>query len=396
MTVVEIDLSDPESSRDPAATYGAARERSAVARLVAPGMPPMWAVTRYAPARALFTDPRLALGEATFALLPTLVAAEYLPYLRTMQQMEGPEHARLRSAVSPAFTPARAAAFRPRAEAIVDAALARVAAGRVDLVEVARPLPIEIICALVGVPEDERAPWHEFGAAVATGHGPAFVEAVPRIIEAARAAVEAARARSGDDVLSTLVRTPDGPTDTELVTLVWQLLLAGQVPALLVPNAVHALLTHRGSAAALRADPALLPNAVEELIRWCGPQLLSLPRIAQEDVELDDVTIGKGDMVSAALVGANRDPRVFTDPDVLRLDRPNANAHLGFAHGPHFCLGAGLARMQTEVTLRAVLRRAPRLPEPDEAARRPDPGTWRLTSLPVLLDAPRPGAPRLR
>lgn len=378
MSVVEIDLAEPESSRDPAATYGAARERSTIARLVAPGMPPMWAVTRYAQARALFTDPRFALTDATFALLPTLVDAEYLPYLRTMQQMEGPAHARLRRAVSPAFTPARAAAFRPQAEAIVDAALDQVGKGRVDLVEIARPLPIEIICALLGVPEDERGPWHEFGLAVATGHGQAFVEAVPRIIDAARAAVEAARTRSDDDVLSVLARTEDGPSEAETITLVWQLLLAGQVPALLVPNAVHALLGEGTT----HPDPAA---AVDELIRWCGPQLLSLPRIAQEDVTLDGVAIAKGDMVSASIVGANRDPRMFDDPDALRLDRPNASAHLGFAHGPHFCLGASLARMQTEVTLRAILRRDPRLPDPDEAARRPDPGTWRLTSLPVEL-----------
>lgn len=210
MDVVEIDLADPESSRDPVATYGAARERSAVARLVAPGMPSMWAVTRYDEARALFTDGRFALSDATFALLPAKIAPEYRPYLRTMQQMEGPEHARLRRVVSPAFTPARAAAFRPRAEAIVDAALDRVPAGRADLVEVARPLPIEMICALVGVPEDERGPWHEFGAVVAVGHGEAFVAAVPGIIDAARAAVEAARTRGGDDLLSTLVHTPAG------------------------------------------------------------------------------------------------------------------------------------------------------------------------------------------
>jgi cytochrome P450 len=378
MNAAEIDLSDPESSRDPVATYGAARARSAVARLVAPGMPPMWAVTRHAEARALFTDPRFALTDATFAFLPTLVDAAYLPYLRTMQQMEGPAHARLRRAVSPAFTPARAAAFRPQAEAIVDAALDRIEPGRVDLVEIARPLPIEIICALLGVPEDDRGPWHEFGAAVATGAGQAFVEAVPRIIDAARAAVEAARTRDGDDVLVTLVRTPDGPTEAETVTLVWQLLLAGQVPALLVPNAVHALLTEPTR----HPDPAA---AVDELVRWCGPQLLSLPRIAQEDVDIDGVGIAKGDMVSVSIVGANRDPRVFDDPDALTLDRPNAGAHLGFAHGPHFCLGASLARMQTELTLRAILRRNPRLPVPDEATRRPDPGTWRLTTMPVEL-----------
>lgn len=394
--VPEIDLSDAATAADPFGTYGRARERSVLARLVAPGFA-MWAVTRHDAARRMLADPRFALTSETFLMRPQGIPEHYQPYLRTMQEMEGPEHARLRRLASPAFTPARSAAFRPRIEQIADALLDRLAdhagSGPVDLLEhVARPLPIEVICELVGVPHHDRTRWHGYGAAVAAGHGEAFTDAVPRIIDAARAAVAHKRAEPADDLLSTLlrVRSDDGDrlAETELVTLVWHLLLAGQTPTNLLPNAVQALLTHPDQLAHLRDEPGLMPRAVEELLRWCGPQLLSLPRYAQEDVEIDGVLIGKGEPVVAAIVSANRDPRVFDDPDSLVLDRSTGPAgHLGFAHGPHFCLGAGPARIQTDVALTRLLHRFPdlALADADPAIRPPDPGTWRLLSLPVTL-----------
>ena len=132
-----------------------------------------------------------------------------------------------------------------------------------------------------------------------------------------------------------------------------------------------------------------MPGAVEELTRWRGPQLLSLPRFAQEDVSVGGVPIGKGEPVTAAIASANRDPRVFADPDRLDLRRAGAAAHLGYAHGPHFCLGAALARVQTEVALAELLRRYPALAKVS-AERMPDPGTWRLSSLRVTIQG-RPG-----
>jgi cytochrome P450 len=196
---------------------------------------------------------------------------------------------------------------------------------------------------------------------------------------------------------------------------------------------VEALLSHPDQLAALRDDPSLMPRAVDELIRWCGPQLLTIPRYAQEDVEIYGVLVSKGEPVIAAIVSANRDPRAFgelanrtgklsgdlanrtgklsgdlanrtgklsgelanrtgrlsSDPDRLDIRRTAGPAgHLGFAHGPHFCLGASLARAQTEVALTALLRRFPDLAlavAGDDVARVPDPGSWRLASLPVTL-----------
>jgi cytochrome P450 len=394
--VPEIDLTDAEVLRDPATAYGRARERSPLARLVVPGFPAMWAVTRYAEARAMLSDPRFELNASSY-LRPD-VPEECLPYLRTMQEMDGPDHARLRRLAAPAFSARRAADFRPRIEPLVERLLDelpdRAEDGTVDLLpHFARPLPMDVICELVGIPEDDRAAWREDGATVAAGAGQRFAEAVPSILARAGAAVARRRAEPGDDLIGDLLRAQaadgDRLSDTELVTLVWHLVLAGQVPINLIAGAVATLLTDPGQLAWLRDEPDRIPAAVEELLRWCGPQQLTIPRYAREDAELGGVLIRKGEPVTAALVAANRDPRVFADPERLDLGRaPGAQGHLSFAHGPHFCLGAALARVETEVALTGLLRRFPDLAlamPADAVGRLPDPGTWRLASLSVRL-----------
>jgi cytochrome P450 len=393
--VPEIDLSDPAVLRDPFAAYGRARELGPVARLVAPGFGPMWALTRHAGARAMLADPRFGLSAGSYQRPE--VPAGCLPYMRTMQEMEGPGHARLRRLVAPAFTARNAARFRPRieplAERLLDDLPGHPSAGEVDLVaHYARPLPIEVICELVGIPASSRPAWREYGIAVASGAGQRFADAMPAIIRDAIQAVARRRADPGDDLISELLRAQDDQdrlSDTEVVTLVWHLVLAGQTPANLIANAVEALLTHPGQLTTLRADPCLMPGAVEELTRWCGPQLLSIPRFAREDTSIDGVPVRAGEPVTAAIAAANRDPRAFDDPDRLDLTRAAAGAaHLGFAHGPHFCLGAHLAREQTAIALAALLRRFPGLAlagTGHEARRAPDPGAWRLTALQVTF-----------
>lgn len=390
----EIDLSDPVVLRDPFTAYGRARERGPLARLVTPGFGAMCAVTRYEDAKAMLTDPRFELNASTY--LRPEVPEHCLRYMRTMQEMEGFEHARLRRLVSPSFTARRAAEFRPHVTRIVDTLLDELAkqasTGTVDLLaHFARPLPIDVICELVGIPPEDRDTWRAYGAAIAAGHGPAFAQAIPAIMRDAVAAVARRTREPGADLLSELIgihaEAQDRLSETELVTLVWHLVLAGQTPTNLIANAVETLLGHPDQLAALREDECLMPGAVEELTRWCGPQLLSLPRYAREDTDVAGMPIRKAEPVTAALAAANRDPRVFTNPDHLDLRRPAGQpAHLGYAHGPHFCLGAALARVQTEVALTALLRRFPALALADGGAQRvPDPGTWRLTALVVTL-----------
>jgi cytochrome P450 len=388
VTVPEIDLTDPAVLADPVTAHGAARERSVVGRLLIPGMP-MWTVLRHEPARALLNDPGFELSKITYQRPD--VPADCLPYLRSLQEMDGPEHARLRRLVSPAFTPRRAGEFRTRIRRIVDDLLdAAPGPGPVDLVEaLARPLPMAVICELVGIPTADRPRWHSYGEVFATGRGDRFGEIIPGIVADAVSAVDQRRAEPADDLLSDLVRAQEGGdrlTDVEIVGLVWQLVLAGQTPTHLVANGLAALLGHPDQLAALRRDPDLMPRAVDELMRWCGPQLMTFPRYAREDTEIAGVPIAAGDAVAVSVVAANRDPRAFADPDRLDITRaPGRAGHLGFAHGPHFCLGAALARTQTEVALAALLERAPGLALAGEVGYLPDPATWRLAALPVTL-----------
>jgi cytochrome P450 len=393
VTVPEIDPANPEVLLDPFTAYAKAREDSPVARMTVPGMGDLWILTRHEDARAMLGDPRFELNANSFMRLPG-IPDHCLPYLRTMSEMEGPEHVRLRRLAAPAFTARRAEGFRPRIEAIVAALLDALPDGdAVDLMpHFARPLPMDVICELVGIPAEDRPQWREYGEAVVAGYGPGFLAAIPGIIEGAKAAVQLRRTSPEDDLISQLLRVQDDDgdrlSDAELVTLVWQLVLAGQTPANLIVNGLEALLTHPDQLAALRADPSLMPRAVEELTRWVGPQLLTAPRYTREEVAVGDVVIDKGRPVMAAIMSANRDPRVFAAPDELDVTREPSAGHLGYSHGPHFCLGAAFAKVQTEVALSAVLHRFPDLALAEAPQAIPDGGTWRLASLVVKTRGP--------
>ncbi|WP_157253775.1 cytochrome P450 family protein [Nonomuraea typhae] len=393
MDVPPIDLTDPEVIRDPFTAYGRARESAPLARIQVPGMPAWWVVLRHADARAALGDARLEIKAGSF-MRPD-APEEAQPYLRTMSERPGPEHARLRRLVAPAFTPRRAGEHAGRIEAIVEGLLdeteAAAGGGEVDLIpHFTRPLPMDVICAVVGIPDADRPLWRVWGASVAGGRGGEFAAAIPGILDGARQAIARKRAEPGDDMLSDLIaaREADGDrlAEEELVSLVWQLVLSGQTPTNLIANAVCALLSHPAELDRLRADPGLMPSAVEELIRWCGPTLLVIPRYAREEVEVAGRTVREGEAVTVAAVSANRDPRVYTEPERLDVGRDEA-AHLGFAHGAHFCPGAHLARVTTRVVLAALLARYPRLALAAKPAelRAPDPGTLRLTALPVTL-----------
>ncbi|MGW5050267.1 cytochrome P450 family protein [Actinokineospora sp. NPDC004072] len=378
--MLELHATDPRLLTDPFGVYGEAREAGPLARLVVPGMTALWVVTRYEEARAVLGDDRVELRPESFLRPP--MPPEVEPYLHTMAEMDGPAHARLRRLVAPAFSARRAEALRPRVERVVDRLLTALPDPADLVADFARPLPMDVICELIGVPDVER--WREHGAAVAAGAGAQFMAAIPAIIEGAKAAVARRRATPADDILTDLIRVHDGDrlTDTELVTLVWHLVLAGQTPTNLIANAVEALLTHPDQLAALRADPALMPGAVEELTRWCSPQLLTTPRYTREPVDVAGTTIPAGEPVTISIAAANHDPRAFSP--TLDITRPPAH-HLAYAHGPHYCLGAPLARIQTESALTALLTRYPNLAIAGEIPRTPDPGTWRMSALPVTL-----------
>ncbi|MBX6766951.1 MAG: cytochrome P450, partial [Actinomadura rubrobrunea] len=321
---VTVDLLDPELLRDPFHGFSRLRERSPMAQVVYGDRGSrLWLVTRY-------DDVRLVLGDRRFVNDPGNVPGmriedqraqifrkmgiddEHAPYLlRTILDADGEDHLRLRRLVSRAFTARRVAALLPRVREITERLLDRLPErasrdGVVDLLEhFAYPLPITVICELVGIPEEDRGRWLAWSGALMRSHETAgFTAAVRGIVAHVRALVARRRAEPADDLLTALigVHDEDGAalSEFELVTLVLTIVLAGhETTAHLIGNGTAALLAHQDQLDLLRADPASTPRAVHELMRWCGPVQAARFRYAAEDVEIGGRRLRKGSPVMA-------------------------------------------------------------------------------------------------
>ncbi|MBP2703957.1 cytochrome P450 [Microbispora sp. RL4-1S] len=410
-----VDLLDPELMRDPFRGFSQIRERAPLARAAFPGQTtPVWLVTRYDDVAAVLSDRRFVNdpagvpGTGASNVREELVRArgipaEYARYLLdTVLDADGADHIRLRRLVSRAFTARRVTELRPRVERISEDLLDRLPGhardGVVDLIEhYAYPLPITVICELVGIAEEDRPLWREWGRGLVRMEPGAVTEPLRDMIAFVRDLIVRRRSEPADDLLTGLIRAHDEDgdrlTDTELITMVLTLVLAGhETTAHLIGNGVAALLAHPGQLGALRADPALLPRAVHELMRWCGPVQGTRFRYAAEDVEIGGMTVRRGEPIMAMLVSANYDPRRFDDPERLDITREpdgRRETHLGFGHGLHYCLGAALARQEAEVAFGMLLSRFPRIEPavaPEDLERQLVPASWRLARLPVRLN----------
>ncbi|WP_431954383.1 cytochrome P450 family protein [Actinacidiphila sp. bgisy167] len=311
-----------------------------------------------------------------------------------IEHLNPPDHLRIRRLVSQAFTPRRVADLREPVRRTAAELLDAVAPeGRADLIAAyAAPLPIRVICDLLGVVPDDRHDfrgWTDALVAPDPARPSAAKEATAAMLAYFGQLIEHKRARPGDDLLSAMIAARDDGdrlSEDELMSLTFLVLFAGYENTVhLIGNAVLALLTHPGQLAALRAEPDRTAAAVEELTRWDGPAPLAIRRFPLEDVRLGGVTIPAGETVLLSLAAANRDPARFPEPDRLDLDRSDTG-HLGLGHGIHYCLGAPLARLETEVALRELLPRFPRLAldaDPAELRWRPSMRSRGLLALPV-------------
>lgn len=284
-----------------------------------------------------------------------------------------PEHTRLRKLVAPWFTPNAMQAQRAFVEQVVAEQLARLdRPGAVDLVsEFALQVPSRVICELLGLPREDHdrfVRWGlEFGAVIDGVRTPRDLRRTRALLADMSAyfheLLELRRARPGDDLLSRLAVTAGDAMDTAgLVATSQALLIGGFVTtANLVASGALRLLSDPAQRAAFEEDPSgLAANAVDETLRLEAPAQYSV-RFARRPVELAGRQLRTGAPVVALLAGANRDPAVFPDPERFDVARPNARRHLAFAAGIHFCIGAGLARMEGEIALRALFERYPRL-----------------------------------
>lgn len=363
---------------NPFPLFAAVRDQAPVHRITLADGHTAWLIVRYDEARAALNDTRLS-KDMSAALTEGEVVAEGLPgaaLARHMLAMDPPDHTRLRKLVASAFTPRRVESLRPRVRQLVDDLLDDIAAAGPDAVvdfvtAFAFPLPYTVICELLGIPEPDRA---ALGAAFTdlflpaeNGAPPAAARAgAQHIIDYLDQAVAAKRSNPGDDLISALVTAQDdGATLThrELCSTLFQLFVAGHdTTASLIGNGLVALLTHPDQLKALRTDPALLPSAIEELLRFDAPVPHSTFRYSNADAEIGGVVIPAGEQVIISLAAANRDPARFTEPEALDLSRSQRSEdrrHIAFGHGIHFCLGAPLGRMEGEVAFGALLARFP-------------------------------------
>jgi cytochrome P450 len=305
-----------------------------------------------------------------------------------------PDHTRLRRLMSAALGPKRIEALRPRVEQIADECLNRLdGRAEADLIaDFAFPVPINIICQLLGIPSEDRDRFRDWSHTFVAGVGaPVFpVNDVTAFVSYLRDLVNRKRERPDDALLSALIAARDDEdrlSEDELTSSVFLLIIAGHETTVnLIGNTLLTLLTEPERMAYLRAHPEQTPAVLDEVLRRDSPVPAAAMRVVTEDFSFAGADLRKGDLVMPSLASANRDAAVFPEPDEFRFDR-GALAHVAFGHGIHYCIGAPLARMEAQITIDALLRRFPglRLCGPEQPAWRPGIFTHGLAALPVAL-----------
>ncbi|HEY2063226.1 MAG TPA: cytochrome P450 [Amycolatopsis sp.] len=371
-----IALYGPEYKRDPYPLYERMRAERPVHRVEFPSGVHAWLVTGYDAAHATLNDRRLgknhALGNDSWRALASIMPEPQHSQLQVhLLHQDPPKHTTMRRLVLDSFAPRRIEALRPRFQEIADAVIAEFPPGdRIDLVpHFAARFPFLVLAEVIGLPPELARSFNRDWGKVVAPVGPQDpgrpdYEALLHGLQAYIAEVVAAKRGScGEDLLSTLVtaHAGGGLGAEELDSMIFQLLVAGQEPVTnQLTTALVALLRRPAQLDRLRAEPALLPQAVEELLRHDSAFELTTWRFLAEDTELHGRRIPAGDSVIVSLCAANRDPRQFANADGLDFDRA-PNPHLAFGHGVHFCPGAALARAELQIALGTLLARLPGL-----------------------------------
>ncbi|GGF90843.1 cytochrome P450 [Rhodococcoides trifolii] len=356
-----------------------------------------YVVTGYAEGRAALADPRLhkASDRAAELLQRRKSSVQYTVgegLSSSMLNSDPPDHTRLRSLVNKAFTARSIASMRPRIETITTELLDAMDQGdTADLIEdFAVPLPITVICELLGVPFEDRADFRSWTdtlltVAVATDQG----RAARSMSDYLRGLIQSKRTTPTDDMLTMLVDARDEGdrlSETELVSTAFLLLVAGHETTVnLIGNGACALLHNPDQLALLRDDPSLIPGAVEEFLRYDGPIDFATLRYTREPVVIGGTEIPADEFVYVALLSANRDGEKYPNPEVLDVTRATGG-HVAFGYGIHYCVGAPLARMEAQIAFTQLLQRFPHLHlAPAEQRYRESYLIHGLTHLPVRL-----------
>lgn len=408
-----VDFFSPEFHRDPYPAYARLRTESPVHEHEFQGER-RFSLLRYDDISSVLRDTRFGSRRMPDVILEKLLNSgnDELANLARVEanvivSQDAPAHAQIRGQLGRAFTSRRLAAFEPLIERIVEHRLdAMEVAGRIDLMrDFAVPVPLQVIAALLGVPLRDLTKLERWSDALGALLDP-MVRAASGMDSASssmsefdgyfRDLIADRRREPGDDLISALVSAPESERlsdDALLVNCAFVLVAGFETTANLIGNGVLALLQHPEELERLRAEPKRIDSALEEILRFDAP-IQRISRVAREDVELRGCLIPAGTRVGLVLGAGNRDPERFAEPDRFDLERGD-NRHLAFSGGPHFCLGAALARLEGRLALAALLERFPALALDEQ------PPEWRvaslsrgLTQLPVELTPPR--ATRIR
>ncbi|MDP9844764.1 cytochrome P450 family protein [Streptosporangium lutulentum] len=377
---------NPEFGRDPYAAYATLRDKGPVHAIDFPPGMDAFLIIGHEHGRPALGDPRLAKDMRHGpALFREFVATGNPVLAHNMLNSDPPDHTRLRRLVSKAFTPRRVESLRPRIQEITDGLIdAMTAKGHADLLDdFAFPLPIIVICELLGIPSEDRDDFRDWSAALVN---PTVDEEQLRHRAEMGAATRAyftrliaeRRAEPRDDMVSALVAASDDEellSEQELLSTLILLLIAGHETTVnLIGNGMLALLTHPDQLQLLQDKPELLPSAIEEFLRYDGPVERATFRFAAEDLEIAGVHIPQGSIVHISLGAVDHDPEAFDAPETLDITRTD-NRHVAFGHGIHFCLGAPLARLEAQIAFGTLLRRLPGI----ELSCAPSEVAWRQT-----------------
>jgi cytochrome P450 len=389
----------PEFGQNPYPFLNALREAGPVHRVLLPDGTESWWITRYDEVNAALNDHERFSSQVHRAVeskeiqnSQALIRKDDILRL-VMINRDPPDHTRMRKLVVRAFGASRVEEMRPRIEKIVEELLDQMAPrDRAELVaDYAFPVPVGVICELLGIPYSDSS---YLGSLVTKMVGASSPEeaksAINGLKEFMLEKIAEKRARPGDDVLTDLVQAADKGvlSPPELAAMALQILSAGHESSIfLISGGTFNLLRNPAQLAAVRQDPAILPKAIDELVRLEPPPVPGVFRHATEDIEVGGTTIPKDSLVILSMAAANRDPVRFSNPDSLDVSRPE-NPHLSFGSGIHYCLGARLANVEGTIAIGGLLRRFPKLRlaiPPEQVSRRPLNFLQRLNELPVLL-----------
>jgi cytochrome P450 len=370
------DLLTPETKRNPSAFYAHLRAQEPLTYVDDfLGMGKAWIVTNYDDAIALLKDPRftkdkrkvLSAGDEQ----TSIPESPFLALMQNMLMVDPPNHTRLRSLVSKAFTPRMIEQLHPRIQQITDELLDAVQErGEMDLInDFAYPLPITVISEMLGIPVTDRQQFRAWTQVlVNTGEQnqqeSLKTSAIGEFLRYIKSLLDEKRVHPGNDLTSNLVQVEengDALSENELISMLFLLIVAGHETTVnLIGNGTLALLQHPDQMQRLQHDLSLIPTTIEELLRYTAPVNLSDERWASEDIHMHGKVIRKGEIVYASLIGANTDPKQFHNPEELDIARQE-NQHLAFGKGIHYCLGAPLARLEGQIAFGTLIQRLPNL-----------------------------------